>query len=130
MTREVLSLEPHTDIFAAVEFLLYHGVSGAPVTERGKLMGIISEKDCLTLLATGVDMLPHATVGSFMTRDVTTLSPDLDIVIAASRFLSEPYRRYPVVEDGLLVGLISRRDILRAIHELRQRQRRRERPGG
>lgn len=51
-----------------------------------------------------------------MTTEVETISPDMDLYYAAGLFLKRNYRRFPVVEDSVLVGQISRRDILRAIH--------------
>ena len=50
-----------------------------------------------------------------MSRDVVSLDPDDGLVQAAERFLELPYHRYPVIEDGVLVGIISRRDVIRAL---------------
>jgi CBS domain-containing protein len=118
MTRKVLALKPDTEILDAVAFLLKHKISGAPVVDKDKhLVGVISEKDCLRLLAEGVSAnVPHGSIAEFMTADVETLSPDMDLYYAAGLFLNRNFRRFPVVEDGVLVGQISRRDILRAIH--------------
>ncbi|MBK7651810.1 MAG: CBS domain-containing protein [Flammeovirgaceae bacterium] len=49
-----------------------------------------------------------------MTRDVKTMSPDNTVVDAATEFLNSPIRRMPVVENGVLIGQVSRIDILRA----------------
>ncbi len=54
-------------------------------------------------------------VAEFMTQDVETVGPDDSLVDVAARFVSSPFRRYPVVEDGRLVGIIARRDVLRAL---------------
>ena len=121
MSTEVHCLAPDADVYQAVAFLLEHGISGAPVTEGRRLVGVISEKDCLMLLAAGADaVLAEARVESFMSRDVRTVTPDAEIVEVASRFLQDSCRRYPVVEDGVVVGLISRRDVLRAIQRLHE----------
>jgi len=118
MARKLLTLKSDTEILDAVAFLLKHKISGAPVVDNDKhLIGVISEKDCLNLLAKGVrGNVPHGSVAEFMTTEVETISPDMDLYYAAGLFLKRNYRRFPVVEDSVLVGQISRRDILRAIH--------------
>ncbi len=107
-------------ILKAVDFLLKHKVSGSPVVDGDqKLVGIISEKDCLAVMIHGgADHdIPTGTVAEYMSKTVNTLPPDMDIYYAAGRFLKHVYRRFPVVEDGRLVGQISRRDLLRAIQK-------------
>ena len=121
MTTDLLTVAPSDDIFEAVGKLLRYRVSGAPVVEDdNRLVGLISEKDCLTLFAAGLgEAIPEATVETFMTRDVKTLSPETTLFDVASQFLQEPYRRYPVVKDAILVGIVCRRDVLRALHDSR-----------
>jgi predicted transcriptional regulator len=118
MARKLLTLRSNTEIRKAVAFLLKHRISGAPVVDKDmRLVGVISEKDCLGLLAKGVGHnVPHGSVAEFMTKEVETMAPDIDLYYAAGIFLKRNYRRFPVVEDGVLIGQISRRDILRAIH--------------
>lgn len=119
MAKDLLTLKPQTDIYEAIRVLLEHKFSGAPVVDtNNNLIGIISEKDCLKLLTKGVDhKLPSGKVEEFMTKNVLTVTPNMDVYFAAGLFLKNPYRRLPVVENGKLVGQISRRDILRAIQE-------------
>ena len=119
MAKKLLTLRSDTEILKAVGFLLKHKISGAPVVDREQhLIGVISEKDCLKLLAEGVDHdVPHGSVAEFMTTEVESITPDMDLYYAAGLFLKKSYRRFPVVEDGALIGQISRRDILRAIHQ-------------
>jgi CBS domain-containing protein len=118
MDTEVYSVEPGAEILDAVGFLLEHRVTGAPVVdEDGHLVGMLTEKDCLRLVATGADAdRPRGTVADFMTTAVTTISPDTDVYYAAGLFLHQGFRRFPVVESGRLVGAITRFDILRVIH--------------
>ena len=117
MDVEVPTLRPDADILEAVDFLLTNRVTGAPVCdEAGVLVGIISEKDCLRLLATGVDNeAPSGKVADYMTREVTTVPPRMNVYFAAGMFLNDYVRRFPVVDNGRLVGAITRFDILRAI---------------
>ena len=119
MATELKTLTPDTPILEAVDFLLNGRISGAPVLDdTGALVGIISEKDCLRLVARGVDNdIPAGVVGDFMTTEVQTVPPSMDIYYCAGLFLKNVYRRLPVVEDGRLVGQVSRRDLLRAMRE-------------
>ena len=119
MDTNVPTVHPEMEIFEAVRFLLEHQVSGAPVLDgANELVGILSEKDCLSLLATGHDhQRASGTVAEFMTRDVQYIPPDMNVFFAAGMFLRSVFRRFPVVEKGRLVGAITRFDILRAIDE-------------
>ena len=119
MDTVVPTLTPDTGMTAAVDFLLDKHVTGAPVVNaEGALVGIITEKDCLRLVATGDAgaLPPRGTVRDFMTTDVTQVAPDMNIYFVAGLFLKAHYRRLPVVEKGKLVGAITRFDILRVIH--------------
>jgi CBS domain-containing protein len=117
MDVEVHTLKADTPIDDAVSFLLDNHVTGAPVIDdAGVLVGILSEKDCLKLLATGDDHdVPRGTVAAYMTSDLQTIPPNMNVYFAAGLFLNTHVRRFPVVKDGKLVGAITRFDILRAI---------------
>jgi CBS domain-containing protein len=117
MDRHVATLRPETSILDAVGFLLEKKVTGAPVVDKtGRLVGIITEKDCLRLVAAGIGGdLPRGSVADIMTQNPETIPPEMDIYYVAGLFLSRPFRRFPVVEDGKLVGAITRFDILRVI---------------
>ncbi|MGB0592339.1 MAG: CBS domain-containing protein [Myxococcota bacterium] len=123
MATNLHTLTADADIRDAVDFLLEHRISGAPVIGGdGALVGVISEKDCLRLLAKGDDhQRASGTVADFMTREPATVPSTMDVYFAAGVFLTRPYRRFPVVDDGKLVGQISRRDILTAIQSLMPR---------
>lgn len=118
MDTYVDTLSPDIEIMEAVKFLLQKRVTGAPVTNsKGELVGILTESDCLKLLTLGnaEHPMPEGKVKDFMTSEVKTIPPDMDIHYAAGLFLSVPFRRFPVVENGRLVGAITRFDILRVI---------------
>jgi CBS domain-containing protein len=117
MDRHVATLRPETSILDAVGFLLEKKVTGAPVVDKtGRLVGMVTEKDCLRLVAAGIGGdLPRGSVADIMTQNPETIPPDMDIYYVAGLFLSRSFRRFPVVEDGKLVGAITRFDILRVI---------------
>jgi len=82
-------------------------------------VGIISQKDCLRTLANGVfHNAPAGPVSEYMTEAVMSIGPDMDIFTVADLFLNNVYRRIPVVENDIVIGQISRRDVLRAIQHM------------
>ena len=90
MNTSVPTLSPETQIMAAVDFLLHHKVTGAPVVDSsGRLVGIITETDLLKLLTEGAQGEPavEATVAEFMTTDVITVPPAVDIYYVAGCLL-------------------------------------------
>lgn len=117
MTRDLVTLSPEQEINSAVHVLLKHGVSGAPVVDGdAKVVGILTEKDCLrAALEASYFRDWGKTVSAYMARDVITIEAGIDILTACQVFLDGPYRRFPVIEGGRLVGLISRTDVLRAL---------------
>ena len=122
MTRSVVTLLLTSDIYDAVRTLLKHKISGAPVVDKNqKLVGVLSEKDCLkVLVGAALEGLPEGRVSDYMTRDVETIGPSSSLYEVVHRFISRPYRRLPVVDDtGRVIGLVSRRDALIAIESMR-----------
>ncbi len=117
MTRDVMTLSPEQEINTAVRALLGRGVSGAPVLDaEGRIAGMLTEKDCLrAALEASYYRDWGKPVAAYMSRDVITMDPGLDILAACQMCLSGPFRRFPVVEGGALVGQISRTDILRGL---------------
>jgi CBS domain-containing protein len=118
MDTETHALEAHQDIYEAVRTLIDAGITGMPVVDNGKLVGMLSEYECLRLLTLGSDSadVPAGTVGDYMLRQYRTISPDMDVYFVAGLFLADPTtRRFPVVEGDRLVGVITRKDILRAV---------------
>ena len=106
---------------AAVDFLLRHHVTGAPVVDsNGTLVGIITETDLLRLLTEGDQGEPaaEATVAEFMTTNVITVPPSVDIYYVAGMFLANKFRRLPIVKDGKIIGAITRYDLLRVVRSL------------
>ena len=121
MDRVVPTLGPDMQIMKAVDNLLRHKVTGAPVVDSdGRLLGIITETDLLKLLTQGIHGQPptEATVADYMSTDVVTVPQTADIYYVAGIFLNNNFRRLPVVEDGKIVGAITRYDLLRVIQTL------------
>ena len=120
MSTDLVMFTPGMDIHRAMKVLLARQISGAPVVDsQGNVVGILSEKDCLKVaFSTSYHQEWGGRVAEYMNHNVQTIEADTDIVAVAEIFLKSPYGRFPVVQYNRLVGLISRRDILRALEEL------------
>lgn len=116
----LVQLNPQMEVMNAINQLVKHHISGAPVVDsEGKLVGMLSEMDCMQVgLIAAEDTCVAGPVSQFMKAEPVTVSPDDSLTQIAQLFMSKPFRRYPVMEDGKLVGQISRSDVLKAISEL------------
>ena len=119
MARDLITLSPQTEINHAMSVLLDNRISGAPVlADDGTLVGVLSKKDCLkAAMQASYYRSWGSTVEAYMSRDVQTLEAGMDIFEATNAFLESSFRRFPVIEDGRLVGQISRADALRAMKD-------------
>jgi CBS domain-containing protein len=117
MATELVTLHPDMEILRALQVLISCDISGAPVLDQhGCLVGLLTERDCMRVaLHAGYHGEPGGLVRDFMTTDPVAVNPDDTILELAERFVGEKYRRYPVVDGGRLVGVISRRDVMRAM---------------
>jgi len=110
----------------AIDVLLKKGVTGVPVLGAGgKLLGVLSEEHGLRLIALGDHRsdAPTGTVAQYFDATVPQVPPDVDIYYVAGMFLREQkHRRFLVVENGKLIGVITRKDVLRALRDLLPKQ--------
>lgn len=121
MDKSFITLTPEMDVYRAIDIMLKGGITGAAVVDnKERLVGILSEKDCLRTLVHGAySSLPSGKVSDFMSKDPDTVYADLDVFSVADKFLNCTYRRLLVVdEEKKLVGQITRRDLLRVIQKL------------
>ncbi|SNY59998.1 CBS domain-containing protein [Paractinoplanes atraurantiacus] len=127
MTSPVLTVAPAAPVEEAVALLTSHGVTALPVvTEAGDLVGMVSEGDLLRHRVP-VDRTAHmlappspaldrpASVAEAMTPAPITTWPGADLADIAEAMLAGDVRSIPVLDDGAVVGIVSRRDILRAM---------------
>jgi len=126
MATLLTCLAPDDDIVHALRVLLDNHYSGAPVVDSaGKLVGVLSKKDCLAIVyGTAYHGDWGGQVQQYMSRDIEHIDADCSVIDAAEKFLESHYRRFPVLRDGQLVGQVSRCDILRALDELYLRDKR------
>jgi CBS domain-containing protein len=122
MTRDVITFTIDQDIVEVIEGMINNGISGAPVlNEKEELVGIITEKDCLrSMLDVSYhnQMLSKSKVADYMSPNPVSITLEHDVLDVADAFLKTNFRRFPVIEKGKLVGLVSRRDILKAAKKI------------
>lgn len=127
MSRPVISVTPQTGIKTAAELLVECAISALPVLDsNGRLVGIVSEADLLpietrpdprsqaTPLAPSAGSAPE-TVADVMTRRVVTVTVDTDVSQAARIMIGATVKRLPVVDGRRVVGIVSRRDLVKVI---------------
>lgn len=122
MTRKLVTFSPQQSILEVMEAFAKYKISGGPVMdEDGFLVGIISEADCMKQISESRyfnQPILDKSVERFMTKNVETIPHDMTIFDAAGIFDRHNRRRLPVMKDGILVGQISRKDIVVAALKL------------
>lgn len=132
MTERPFTVTRDTPLRLVATRMLEYGVSGMPVVEDGRVLGVVSETDILfkerTLPERGTlrDWLAHypddppqakveaRTAGESMTAPAVTVAPGRSVADAAALMLDLQIDRLPVVDGGFLIGIVSRTDIIRA----------------
>jgi CBS domain-containing protein len=112
MTREVLTVEPSDTIGEAAQKMVDYGVSSVVVSDFGRLIGILTERD-LTRAVAGRTHSSEARVREWMTPDPVTLPPSAKAEEAANVMLERGFRHVPVVDEEQPVGIVSIRDVAR-----------------
>jgi CBS-domain-containing membrane protein len=140
MTREVKTVSPETEIAQAAKLLLSERINGVPVVNKtGEVVGILCQSDLiaqqksipipslftlldgyipLTLLSRldkEVEKIAATTVNHAMTPDPTTVNSDTDIDKVAGLMVEKNYHTLPVVDDGTLVGIVGKEDVLKTL---------------
>ena len=120
--RDIMVTKPvvftsDTDLLDAVSTLVDKHITGAPVVDaQGNLVGLLTERDFLrAALVAGYHGERGGCVGDYMSRDVEAVNADDSLLDVATRFVETKRRRYPVIEDNRVVGVVVRRDVLRAV---------------
>ncbi|MCA9055839.1 MAG: CBS domain-containing protein, partial [Planctomycetaceae bacterium] len=89
------------------------------VDADGQYVGVFSERCSISLLlAAAYDGAPTNAIEAFVDRDADTIGPESDLLAIAQTFMTSSSRRLPVVDNGRVLGQVSRRDLLRAAHRL------------
>ena len=123
MTTNLITFTPDQPIESVIQALIKHRISGGPVVNiNNELIGIISEGDCIKQISDSryYNMpLQDQTIEKLMVKNVDTIDGNMNIFDAANKFLATKRRRFPILENGKLVGQISQKDILKAAMEMK-----------
>ena len=128
MTHEVVTVQSETPVKDAATLMVDGGFAALPVVDdRGRVVGIVAEADVLRDRLPEDPLLhvrradpasaaaPPTRVGAVMTREVRSVEPTADLADVARLIVDEALRSVPVIHDQTLVGILSRRDVLRAL---------------
>jgi CBS domain-containing protein len=116
MSTDVIRVRRNTPVHEVIELLAANDVTGVPVVnDDGTLAGIVTEKDIMGLLADGHGVSGQAQ--DYMTHEVVSFDEDDDIIAVCECLVANRFRRVPILRQGKLVGIISRRDLIKYILE-------------
>ena len=125
MTREVVTVGPGTPVHEAAGLLGRHGFTLLPVVEDGRLVGVVGETDVLSgrvhhdarspRLSGELGGTPARCVRDVMTTEVRATSPNVDLADVSDLVDGGRTRSVPVVDGRYLVGIVTRRDVVRAV---------------
>lgn len=122
MTKKLITFNPEQSILEVMELFTKHNISGGPVLDNnGFLVGIISEADCMKQISESRyfnQPILDKSVERYMSKNVESISPDISIFDAAGIFVKNNRRRLPVLKNDILVGQISRKDVVIAALKL------------
>jgi CBS domain-containing protein len=115
------SVSAQTSLADAVDILGELKITGVPVVdENNMVVGFLSEQDCIKqILESSYHSDEVVTVSKVMVQEVLSVSPSDSVVDVASRMLTDKPKVYPVCEEGHLVGVITRAEVLRAVQYLK-----------
>ena len=119
MTRDLITVTEETPVYDAMKILVDSSITGLPVVSSDNhLLGMVSEKDMLSLLyGTGNK---YSLVSEVMTREIVSFDENDDLIDICECLIKNHFRRVPILSGSKLVGVISRRDIIKFILSLRK----------
>ncbi|NAS10716.1 CBS domain-containing protein [Poritiphilus flavus] len=122
MTTRLTTFRPEQSILEVMELFAKNRISGGPVLDdNGFLVGLISEADCMKQISESRyfnQPILDKSVEKYMTKDVQTIPHNISIFDAAGIFDKHNRRRLPVMKNDILVGQISRKDVVIAALKL------------
>jgi CBS domain-containing protein len=115
MNKNVVTCHPSEKLTVILNKFELFNIAGMPVVDKGKLVGIICQSDILKGLKVGA--IENLIVKDVMVKDVIVVSPTESAVGVAKIMIEKRVNRVPIVEKGIMVGIVTRGDIIKAVAE-------------
>jgi CBS domain-containing protein len=113
MSTTVTTVHEYANVMEVIKLLVEHNVTGLPVVDdEGRLLGMVTEKDILMLLLYDPNV-KGKTVTDLMTTEITHFDEDENLMSIFESLVRSNFRRVPILSEGRLVGIVSRRDIIK-----------------
>ena len=117
MSKKVMTLKPDLRVVDVIKLLAEHKVTGAPVvSDDMNLLGMVTEKDILMMLLYDKN-IKAKTVADLMTKEVIFFTEEDDLMEIFKILVENNFRRVPILSNGKLTGIVSRRDIIHFLSE-------------
>ena len=127
MTRTVCTVTPQTTVGELERLFVEHDFNGLPVLAAGALVGMVTKFDVLkAFVFTPESIVPHyselsrQSEAEIMAGDIITFTPDTPLTRVLQTLVDARVKSFPVVEDGQLVGIVAREDVVRALRDAAQ----------
>ena len=117
MTSNPMTVERSTNVLEAAKVMAGEDVGPLPVTDGGRLVGIITDRDIVTRVLAEERDPQSTTVGDICSSDLVTVTPEDDLDQALRTMASAQVRRLPVVEGDRIVGIVAQADVARQAPE-------------
>ena len=126
MSKRVMTLKPDSRVVDVIRLLAEHKVTGAPVvSDDMHLLGMVTEKDILMMLLYDKN-IKTKTVDDLMTKEVMSFNEEDDLMEIFKILVENNFRRVPILSNGTLTGIVSRRDIIHFLSERAKAQQKEE----
>src|SRR3954452_5915161 len=113
----LLSIDPSGRVVDAVNTMAKENLGSLVVLDQGRMVGMLTFHELLSALATRNGALGEAKVGDLMVKDPVTATPEMEVNDLRRTMLESGARYLPVMQDGRLIGVISFRDVAKAVLE-------------
>ena len=117
MTTNPTTVERSTSVLEAAKVMAGEDVGPLPVTEGGRLVGIITDRDVVVRVLAEERDAQATTVGDICSSDLVTVTPEDDLDQALRKMASAQVRRLPVVEGDRIIGIVAQADVARQAPE-------------